>query len=235
MPRSARALWQIDDCEVLISRRKRMKYLRISVHPPEGEVRVSAPWHASNREIESFIRERMSWVADQQRWCQSLPKPQKPEFVSGETVKLWGRDLPLVLEEGNRRRAQTQLLEESLVLQAPMESTVEQREKYLDRFFRKVLEEKALPLLDFWQAELGVHMQAWGIKKMRTRWGSCNASDARIWLNLELVHHPEECLRYVCLHELAHLIEANHSRRFWDIVERHMPNWKSAAAILKKH
>ena len=89
------------------------------------------------------------------------------------------------------------------------------------------------PLVSHWETALGVRVSAWVIQRMKTRWGSCNTASGRIWLNLELVRHPPECLDYVVLHEVAHLVERGHGERFKAVLAKHMPDWKARRARLR--
>lgn len=100
---------------------------------------------------------------------------------------------------------------------------------------RRALQQAIPPLLARWEAALGVKAAAWGVKRMRSRWGSCNPQARRIWLSLELARHPAPCLDYVVLHEVAHLVEPGHGTRFKAILERHMPDWKARRALLRLH
>jgi len=103
----------------------------------------------------------------------------------------------------------------------------------LTREDRARLAEAIPPLVARWEAALGVKVSAWGIKRMKTRWGSCNTATGRIWLNLELVRHPPECLDYVVLHEVAHLVERGHGERFKALLSLHMPDWKARRQRLR--
>ncbi len=232
MPRQTHTIWRFDDIDFNITRR-RMKHLKITVLPPDGMVKVSVPYYVNNAEVESFIHERLGWVKEQRLWCLSQPRAKPCELQEGEALYLWGRTLSLAFSP-SRSRIKAKVDGQHLVLLTRADTPYEGKLKILETFFRQQLTQRIPIHLAEWEAKLGVRAKEWRIKKMRTRWGSCNINDSRIWLNLDLVRYPELCLRYVVLHELVHLLETNHTRRFWNLVESQMPDWKSAEYELKE-
>ena len=233
-------VWTIQDLSIAVTRRK-MKHLRITVNPPDGEVKVSAPRYVSNAEIQEFIYERLDWVQEQRAWFRAQPRKPVPQLQSGESLRLWGEtcELKCVPQEEVHRypflRGRFRVFKHGdiVYLKVANDEVFASKQKILDNWHRQLLKEKIPELIQIWSAPLDVNVQDWGIKKMKTRWGSCSIQAARIWLNLELIHYPPRCLQYVVVHELAHLIEANHSPRFWAILDRHLPDWRSASDLLK--
>ena len=106
------------------------------------------------------------------------------------------------------------------------ETSAEQREQVLQRWYREQLKALIPPLLEKWQSVLGVQVADWGIKKMKTKWGACNIDARRIWLNLELAKKPVQCLEYIIVHELVHLLERHHNDRFQKLMDQFMPQWR---------
>lgn len=119
-------------------------------------------------------------------------------------------------------------------IQAPADSDTGRRERALQQWYRRELRLLVPPLLAKWETALGVHTHAWGIKKMKTKWGSCNPDTGRIWLNLELAKKPVQCLEYLLVHELVHLIERHHGDRFIQLMDQHLPSWEQARAELNR-
>lgn len=232
MPRKTHAVWEIQDIPIQITRR-RMKHLRIYVYPPDGTVKVSVPYFVSNAEVQEFIYERLDWVKDQREYFQTQPRKPRAQLANGEQVYLWGQAHKLQLLEKTRGHSKVWTQEQILYLSVERDADFQSKLQLLQKLQRKLLQERIPFWLEHWEPQLKVRAQAWGIKKMRTRWGSCNITDARVWFNLELARYPETCLQYVVLHELTHLLEANHSKRFWSIVETHMPQWQAAANHLQ--
>src|SRR5690606_26071352 len=140
-------------------------------------------------------------------------------YVLGEsyTVKI----MPI-----SQKQPYVELKDQQLLLYAA-KGSAEAYRNVLHDFYRELLLERLPPLVNYWQQPLGVKAKEWRIKRMKTRWGSCNTKVGRLWFNLFLAEHPIECIEYVVLHELAHLLEPSHNSRFWGIVSTHMPDWKN--------
>lgn len=206
--------------------RKDIKNLHLGVYPPEGRVRVAAPLTVDDEAVRMAVINRLSWIRQQRSRFQLQPRQTERQMVSGETHYLFGTRcrLRFIADTGPARvtlRGKTML-----ELRARAESTAEQREALLYAFYRAEMKQRVPALLDKWQQVLGVQAEDWGIKRMKTLWGSCNPNARRIWLNLELAKKPLQCLEYILLHELAHLIEPSHNSRFLAILDRHMPTWR---------
>lgn len=232
MPRKTHTVWEIHDIPIHITRR-RMKHLRIYVYPPDGEVKVSVPYFVSNAEVQEFIYERLAWVKDQREYFQQQPRKPVPQLAHGEQLTLWGEMCTVHVLAKTRGHNRAWLEGETLYLRVAEDADFQTRLQVLQKLLRKELEARIPFWLAHWEPRLNVRAREWGIKKMRTRWGSCNITDARVWFNLELARYPELCLQYVVLHELTHLLEANHSKRFWALIDTHMPQWQLAENQLK--
>lgn len=214
--------------------RKKIKNLRLTVLPPDGKVRVSAPLFVSQGDIQTFVSDNVSWIEAQKRALESRPIAVMPQYISGESHPLWGQQKRLTILEGNCSEG-VMCSGSNLTLYVRSASSTAKREKVLDGYYRRELQRVIPPLMEKYQASMNVEVDQWRIKKMKTRWGSCNISARRIWLNLALVKFPQECLEYVIVHELAHLFERYHNRRFWRLVEKHFPSWKEVRARLKEY
>lgn len=197
---------------------KHMKNMYLRVDPPDGSVRVSAPLGTGEGRIATFVRGRRNWI-DKRRAACIVPERR---FVSGETVPLWGDILPLTVRTGRGGVARKP---DGLLLYAPAGADTEARKRILDAFYRQELQSALPPLLARCESAAGVKANEWRIRDMRTRWGSCNIADRRIWLNLRLAEKPPECLRYVLLHELCHLYERGHGKAFWARMDACCPDW----------
>ena len=112
--------------------------------------------------------------------------------------------------------------------------TTEQRSAVLQRWYRQQLRALIGPLVEQWQRTLGVQASAWGIKKMKTQWGSCNPASKRLWFNLELAKKPVQCVEYIVAHELAHLLERKHNERFTRLLDQHLPSWRQQRTLLNQ-
>jgi predicted metal-dependent hydrolase len=212
--------------------RKPIKNLHLGVYPPDGRVRVAAPVAISDAAVRVAVIGRLRWIKQKQAGFEEQSRESAREMTSGESHFYRGRRyrLRVVESEGTPRvelRGHT-----AIVLYLRAGSTTEERERLLQRWYRDRLREGVSRLLSRWQADLGVEVSEWGIKRMKTKWGSCNPNAGRIWLNLELIKKPPACLEYVLVHELTHLLIAKHDDRFLRLMDRHLPTWRRRRAEL---
>lgn len=214
---------EIDGIPVTVVRKK-IKSFNLYVKAPDGQVCVSAPARTSDRAVCAFVRAHMDWIIKQQHIIRTRYVPRR--YETGEHIPVFGVPYPLVVREAEARRDCGVRQEgNQLILTAPAGSTCEQREELLRRWQREQLHEVAGDLLAHWAPLLHVQVREWHIKRMKTRWGTCNYSAHRIWLNLALAEQPLECVEYVVVHELCHLLEASHSERFWNLMTKFLPDW----------
>ena len=205
--------------------RKAIKNLHLGVYPPEGRVRVAAPLAVSNDAVRLAVIGKLPWIRRQRAKFETQPRQSRREMVRGESHYFLGKRYRLRVIYGSMS-AQVVLLNRSAIdIHVKEGADAGERERVLYRWYRRRLRALAEPLLDKWQARIGVPANGWGIKKMKTKWGACNVDARRIWLNLELIKKPMHCIEYIVVHELAHLIERGHNDRFRDILDTHLPDW----------
>lgn len=215
----------IEDIEVEIIK-KDIKNLHLYVLPPKGEVRVSAPKRLREEEIRTFISNKISWIKKQQLKLINKPRQPRNEYVSGETIYLWGVEYYLVVYY-IKGISKIEINGSELKLYVKEESSIRQREKVILQWYRKELKNAISPLLYKWQSIIGVEANSWNVKNMRTRWGTCNVKARRIWLSLQLAKKKPICLEYVIAHELVHLLEKNHNSTFYAYMDKFLPNWRT--------
>lgn len=206
--------------------KKKIKNLYLKVVPPDGKVVISAPKRMSQKVIEDFAASKINWIQEKRKKYEKQPQETQLQYISGENIYLWGRSYPLELRYSNVCN-KVMLFEERIVIQVPMDSTSEQRERCLNEWYRIQLKERIPLLIAKWENMIGVQVQDWGVKNMKTRWGTCNTSAKRIWLNLQLAKKKPECLEYVVVHEMTHLLERNHNQRFYGFMDKFLPEWRS--------
>lgn len=206
--------------------RKDIKNLHLGVYPPNGRVRVAAPFSVSDDAVRLAVIGKLGWIRRQQEKFETQPRQSKREMVSGESHYFQGRRyrLRVVLHDGPatvvlRTRS-------TMEVRVRQETSAEQRLAIVERWYREQLRAMVPVLLEKWQPLLGVEVAQWGIKKMKTKWGSCNIDARRIWLNLELAKKPVQCLEYVVVHELIHFAERHHNERFTALMDQHLPHWR---------
>lgn len=212
--------------------RKDIKNLHLGVYPPLGRVRVAAPLVVSDEAVRLAVIDKLGWIKRQRAQFAKQPRQSEREMVNGESHYFLGRRYRLRLHEqrGPARLALRGLASMDLFVRPG--STSAQRELVLQHWHRAQLKPLIADLLTRWQPLLGVDVSAWGIKKMKTKWGSCNVGARRIWLNLELAKKPVQCLEYIVVHELVHLLERNHTERFTALMDQHLPAWRSHRQLL---
>lgn len=220
----------VSGLEVQIDR-KAIKNLHLGVYPPDGHVRIAAPPAISDAALRVAVIERLSWIKRHRAAFARQPREAEREMVTGESHYYRGRRYRLDVVEAYGRPA-VELRGRRIVLHVDPAWDADQRGRLLQRWYRAHLREAASPLIETWAAKLGVSVRGWGIKKMKTKWGSCNATARRIWINLELAKKPPACLEYVVVHELAHLVARHHDARFLNLMDRYLPNWPHHRAQL---
>jgi predicted metal-dependent hydrolase len=214
--------------------RKPIKNLHLSVLPPDGSVRVSSPLAMNDDAIRTLIATRIPWIRKQKAKFEGQERQTKREYVSGESHYFLGKRYRLeVVYENSSPRASLKG-KNKIILRARPESTLGRREQILLDWYRSELRNISKELLEAWQKRIGVGVESWGIKRMKTRWGTCNQRAGRIWLNSELAKKPVACIEYVVVHELVHLIEKKHNDRFIGLMSRHLPKWRSSKEELNR-
>lgn len=217
---------QIGELEVELDR-KQIKNLHLGVYPPNGRVRIAAPPTVSEDAVRVAVVSRLGWIKRHMRAFQEQARQSERSYISGETHYHLGQQYRLKLTEGIGRSSVSTVSHEWIELRVPTGADRDFRERTIQRWQRRELRERAADLVRVWASKLEIAAPELSIKKMKTKWGSCSSTGYRIWLNLELIKKPPECLNYIVLHEMAHLIEPSHGDRFVALLNRHMPNWRS--------
>ena len=206
--------------------------LHLGVYPPNGRVRVAAPPSVSDEAIRLAVISRLAWINRQRARFADQARQSARDYVSGESHYFLGRRYRLRLIEGARAGAVIVRGAHRLELHVRTGADRDTRERVFLDWERRELRARAAPLLTSWARKLDVPVPALGIKRMKTKWGACNIEARRVWLNLELIKKPPECLDYIIVHELAHLMERRHDERFVAIIDSALPNWRLAKAEL---
>lgn len=214
--------------------RKDIKNLHLGVYPPHGRVRVAAPLVVSIEAVRLAVIDKLGWIKRQKAKFQEQPRQSQREMVNGESHYFLGQRYRLRVHEQDAPARVAVRGIASLDLFVRPGTGPEQREAVLLHWHREQLRTLIPPMLEKWQPILGVEVAAWGIKKMKTKWGSCNAAAHRVWFNLELAKKPAQCLEYIVVHELAHLLERHHNQGFLALMDAHMPQWRQSREMLNR-
>lgn len=215
----------IEDIEIDVVK-KNIKNINLSVYPPYGDVRISAPERMDDESVTSFAKSRLAWIRKQRAKYMTQKKSSETEFVTGEYHSLFGNDLMLDVHVTKGRQYAEIGCDGNINMFVRKDSSPEEREKLLYNMYRESLKDKLPECISRWEGIIGVSVNQWGVKLMKTRWGTCNIRSKRIWINLELAKKNPRCLEYIVVHELTHLLERYHNKNFYGYLDRFMPQWK---------
>lgn len=214
--------------------RKRVKNLNLSVHGQTGVVRVSAPLHVREEEIRAFVNARLNWIHRHQRRFASLPAPDSWQYENGEQHPFLGRDYVLSVVEDTTQQHIRLNGDGRLHMTLRPGMLISQKASLMEAWYREQLAALIPGLIRQYEPVMAVSPAEWRIRKMKTRWGSCNIQKRRIWLNLELAKLPAHCLEYVVVHEMTHLLERGHNPRFYALMDAFLPGWRSSRDFLRQ-
>lgn len=217
--------------DVSVSKNKKQKNLYVRVVPPDGEVKVSVPFNCPDEEIRSLIIKNYFQIKEARERIIAQARRDKREYLSGESFYLWGKAYTLEVVEGFKS-CNVRQDKDRIILEVPLESTLEKREKAITEWYREEMKKVLPDVIEKCEERTGLRANEYRIKNMKTRWGTCNIQKKRVWLSLQLAKKPIECLEYVLVHELVHLIEKGHNNKFYALVEKFYPNWKAIRELL---
>lgn len=214
--------------------RKWVKNINMRVYPQEGMVRISAPWYLRMKVIQEFAESKLEWIQKHLSKYKADVYPVESRFVSKEMHPYQGKqyELSVVLKEA-KPKVLLHKEEGVLEMQVRSGSDKEKREKVLKEWYRARLKEEIPRLIEKWEGPMGVSVSEFGVKQMKTRWGSCNIRARRIWLNLELAKKSPACLESVVVHEMVHLLERLHNDHFYALMDKFYPEWWEAEKELQ--
>ncbi|MGD8622046.1 MAG: SprT family zinc-dependent metalloprotease [Anaerolineales bacterium] len=213
--------------------RKRVKNVNLTIYPPDGRVRISAPHRMSEKKLHQVIRSKLPWIKRHRTQIKSKAWVKPYKYVSGERHAFMGEVYQLDVIQHDAAPSIEIQADDKIILRVRRGSRREKREKVLREWYRAELKKLIPPLIARWEPVIGVEVAEWGVKRMKTRWGSCNTKAHRIWVNLELAKHPIERLEYIVVHEMVHLLEHRHNKRFYAYMDRFLPEWRQHREALK--
>ncbi len=213
--------------------KKDIKNVHLSVYPPSGKVRISAPRLMNDESIRCFALSRLGWIRKQQQKFSEQDRETPREYLERESHYVWGERRLLRIVEKDATPS-VQLQHKSLWMQVRPGAGTEKKQQLIDDWYRQQLKAVLPDIIATWEKKIGVKVSEFGIKKMKTRWGTCNPEAARIWINNELAKKPKECLEYIVVHEMVHLLEPTHNQRFIDLMNAFLPQWKHYRDLLNR-
>jgi predicted metal-dependent hydrolase len=206
--------------------RKDIKNLHLAVYPPSGRIRVAVPLRLDDEAVRLAVISRLAWIKRHQTKFKEQERQTKREYVSGESHYFQGGRYRLNVI--NRDGVGKVVLRNKKIIDLyarPISSTA-QRARLMAAWYRTYLKDTIPELIAKWEKLMGVKVPEWGIKQMKTKWGTCNIEAGRIWLNLELAKKSPRCLEYIVVHEMVHLLERLHTDRFRALMNQFLPQWQ---------
>ena len=213
---------------------KAIKNLHVGVYPPSGRVRVAAPQHLDDEAVRLALISRLGWIRRKQTEFEQQERQSQREFVTGESHYFQGQRYRLKVVEDDGRPAIRLPNNTTMELRIRPGDNRDRRETVLYQWYRRQLRAQLPSLLTKWEPKVGVTVEDLRIRKMKTRWGSCNRDARRIWLNLELAKKPVSCLEYIMVHEMVHLRERTHNERFRTLMDQLLPQWRLHRDVLNQ-
>ncbi|MBU2537223.1 MAG: M48 family metallopeptidase [Proteobacteria bacterium] len=204
---------------------KDIKNVHLSVHPPTGRVRISAPMRMNLDTIRVFAISKLGWIKQQQKNLKEQDRETPREYLDRESHYVWGKRYLLKISERDQAPF-VELKHNRILLQARPGTDEKRRKDIMEGWYREQLKNAVPPLIAKWEPLLGIKVKRFFVQRMKTKWGSCNHSAGHIRLNTELAKKPPECLEYIVVHEMAHLQEPTHNDRFRALMDRFMPKWQ---------
>jgi predicted metal-dependent hydrolase len=205
--------------------RKDIKNIHLAVYPPTGRVRIATPLKTSDEKVRLFAISKLGWIKKHQRNFDKQKRLPEKEFINRESHFYLGKRYLLnVIEQPGKQHLEIKHRHLNLFVKPRTSAGV--KNQILNDWYRERLKEMIPPLIEKWEKILKVKVNAFGVKRMKTKWGTCTIEAGRIWINLELAKKPVSCLEYIIAHEMVHLLERHHNERFLAILSKHLPNWK---------
>jgi predicted metal-dependent hydrolase len=210
------------DVEVI---QKNIKHVHLSVYPPDGKVKVSAPVSMSPDTLRVFVISKLAWIRKQQLKLRAQEREAPREYIDRESHYVWGKRYLLKIE-ATEAPPGIELRHNKLVLSVRTGTCRERKRAILEAWYRENLKHAIPVLIEKWQPRMDVHVTRFHVQRMKTRWGSCSVHSGSIRLNTELAKKPPACLEYIVVHEMTHLLEPTHNSRFIGLMDRFMPKWR---------
>lgn len=218
------AIIKLNDLDVEVIH-KNIKNVHLSVYPPDGKVKVSAPVSMTPDTVRVFVISKLGWIKKQQAKLQSQEREAPREYIDRESHFVWGKRYLLKLEEKDAPPS-VELKHSKMILSVRPGANRERKQAILAAWYRSNLKQAVPALIEKWQPRMGVTVQRFYVQRMKTKWGSCSVHSGSIRLNTELAKKPLVCLEYIIVHEMTHLLEPTHNSRFIALMDQFMPKWR---------
>jgi len=223
---------QLGDIEMDVIK-KDIKNVHLSVYPPTGRVRISAPKHMSLDTIRVFAISKLDWIKREKKKLIEQERETPREYLDRESHYVWGKRYLLKVKERDAP-PEIELKHSTLVLYVRPGADEDRKQAIIAGWYRRQVREATTSLIAKWEPLMGVKVSKFFVQQMKTKWGSCNPAAGNIRLNSELGKKPKECLEYIVVHEMTHLLEKSHNQRFVSYMDCFMPHWQSYRDTLNR-
>jgi len=214
--------------------RKDIKNIHLAVYPPIGRVRIAAPLSTRDDAIRLFAISKLGWIKRNKIKFESQERITRREYKQHESHYFQGKRYLLNIIETDKTPKVILKNKKFIELHIKPETPTSKRHELLREWYRAQLKKQIPPLIEKWERIMNLKVNDWQVKQMKTKWGSCNSKEKRIWLNLELVKKPENCLEYIIVHEMVHLLERHHNEMFFHYMDTFLPNWRQLKTELNQ-
>ncbi|MDA8136507.1 MAG: SprT family zinc-dependent metalloprotease [Desulfobacteraceae bacterium] len=214
--------------------RKHIKNIHLAVYPPTGRVRIAAPMEVNSDTIRLFAVSKLGWIKQLQRKFESQERIPKRDYKNRESHYFQGRRYLIHIIEKEARPKVIIRNKTYIDLYVRPQAPVEKRHEIMTEWYRAQLKKQIPAIIEKWEKRLDMNGTGWQVKQMKTKWGSCNIEEKRIWINLELAKKPPGCLEYIIVHEMVHLMERHHNEQFLYYMDKFLPTWKQLRSELNK-
>ena len=204
---------------------KDIKNVHLSVYPPTGRVRISAPARMSLDTIRVFAISKLGWIKQQQKKLKEQEREPPREYLDRESHYVWGKRYLLKVSESDEAPA-IELKGNQMLLRVRPGTNEQRRQDLLEGWYREQLKEAVPALIAKWEPRMGVKVARFFVQRMKTKWGSSNPGSLSIPLNTDLAKKPRECLEYIVVHEMTHMLARHHDDQFLGLMDRYLPNWR---------
>jgi len=211
---------------------KEIKNLHLSVHPPYGRVTIASPDFYDLEKVKIYAATKLGWIKREQDKIRSQERESPKLMITKESHQYLGKRYLLKVTEASKPKLV--LKHHSIELYSVPQATLEQKHKTLYNWYKKQLEGVIGNLLVNYAKQMNITDINFGIRRMKSKWGSCNINNRMLWFNIELAKKPKACIEYIVVHELVHLLERNHNKNFIMLMNKYLPNWKIQKKILNE-
>jgi predicted metal-dependent hydrolase len=212
---------------------KNIKNIHLSVYPPNGKVRIAAPERMSLDTIRIYAISKLGWIKKQQAKLRGAERETRRDYVTKENQYFLGKRYLLTVMINNSKPL-VYIKHNRFVLQVRPKTNRAKRKEIIESWYREQLKELVPKLINQHQKVMNVMVDEFAVRKMKTKWGTCNREAGRIWFNLELAKKPIECIEYIVVHEMVHFLERAHNSRFIAYMDKYLPDWKSRKQLLNR-